>query len=192
MGEFRKNLLEKINSRRAKEQKELTAGERLQKERQKLENALVFLEMTTSEAKEGWYIQSYRELTGHGLAGKLGIIRKKLQRKSLHWYLEPVCDDQSDYNQKLLHVLTALEDVVRVQANWSRELENQYETEVGALQAELSELKEELSGLQEELSQLKREEPALPKKKPAGSEASGKREILPTAEKTTTGGGVRS
>ena len=146
MGEFRKKLQEKVNSRREQARKELTAEERLRKEYQKLNNALVFLEKTTSEAKEGWYIDSCKELTGQGLAGKLGIFRKKLQRKSLHWYLEPVCDDQSVYNQKILRALTAMEDFAKAQTDWNRALEERYEAEIAALRGELSAMKGEVPG----------------------------------------------
>lgn len=144
MGEFRKNLQEKVNSRRDQAQKGLTAEERLRKEHQKLNNALVFLEKTTSEAREGWYIDSCKELTGQGLTGKLGIFRKKLQRKSLHWYMEPVCDDQSVYNQKILRALTAMEDFAKAQIDWNRALEERYEAEIAALRRELSAMKEGL------------------------------------------------
>ena len=146
MGEFRKNLREKINSRRDQAQKELTAEERLHKECQNLNNALVFLEKMTSEAREGWQIDSYKELTGQGLTGKLGIFRKKLQRKSLHWYLEPVCEDQTFYNQKILRALTAMEDFAKVQMDWNRALEERYEAELAALRKELAAMKGEVSG----------------------------------------------
>ncbi len=143
MGAFRRNLQEKVDSRREKRQRELTGKERLKREGQKLENALVFLEKTTQEAQEGWYIESCKELTGSGLMGKLGILRKKLQRKSLHWYLEPVCDDQSVYNQKLLQALTAIEDFARAQADWNREAEARREAETKRLKEELAALREQ-------------------------------------------------
>lgn len=146
MGEFRKNLQEKINSRK---EKALSPQEKLLKESRNLENALIFLEMTSSEAKEGWHINSYKELTGRGLKGKLNIFRKKLQRKSLHWYLEPICDDQSAYNQKVQQALTAMEDFAKAQAAWNRAFEERYETEQKAFRAEITALRKELARLKE-------------------------------------------
>ena len=143
MGEFRRKLQEKVNNRKEKVQMELTARERLLKESQNLQNALVFLKKTASEAKEGWYINSCREITGHGLAGKLGVFRKKLQRKSLHWYLEPVCDDQSVYNQKIQRALTAMEDFAKAQMAWNQALEEQHQMEIEELRNELRALREE-------------------------------------------------
>lgn len=165
MGEFRRKLQEKVNRNKEREQEKLTARERLEDKRQNLENALVFLEKTTTEAKEGWYINSCRELTGKGLIGKLGIIRKKLQRKSLHWYLEPVCDDQSVYNQKLLRALTAMEDFATAQSEWNREVQAVYETELAERKAEIAKLKEQLADAKTELEDRKNE-PADVKIKP--------------------------
>lgn len=146
MGEFKKNLQEKVNSRRDQVQKKLTVEERLRKEYQKLNNALVFLEKIILEAKEGWRIDSCKELTGQELAEKFGVFRKKPQQKSLHWYLEAVCDDQSVYNQKILRVLTAMEDFAKAQMDWNRVLEERYEAEMSALRDELSAMKGEMSG----------------------------------------------
>lgn len=148
MGEFRRKLQEKVNSRREKAQMELTARERRLKESQNLQNALVFLEKTASEAKEGWYIDSNKEITGRGLAGKLGVFRKKLQRKSLHWYLEPVCDDQSVYNQKIQRALTAMEDFAKAQMAWNQALEEQHQTEIEELRNELRALQEEKADME--------------------------------------------
>lgn len=143
MGEFRRKLQEKVNSRREKAQMELTARERLLKESQNLQSALVFLENAASAAKEGWYIDSNKEMTGRGLAGKLDVFRKKLQRKSLHWYLEPVCDDQSVYNQKIQRALTAMEDFAKAQMAWNQALEEQHQMEIEELRNELRALREE-------------------------------------------------
>lgn len=154
MGEFRRKLQEKVNRNKEREQEKLTARERLEDKRQSLENALVFLEKTTTEAGEGWYIDSCKELTGKGLIGKLGIFRKKLQRKSLHWYLEPVCDDQSVYNRKLLRALTAMEDFATAQSDWNREMQAAYETELADMKAELAELKEQLADAKAEIAKL--------------------------------------
>lgn len=148
MGEFRRKLQEKVNSKREKAQKELTAEERLLSESRNLQNALVFLEKAALEAKEGWYINSCKELTGRGLAGKLGVFRKKLQRKSLHWYLEPVCDDQSAYNQKIQRALAALEDFAKAQADWNRAMEEQHRAEVEELRKELRALREEKADME--------------------------------------------
>lgn len=146
MGEFRSKLQEKVDGRSKKAKAELTAGERLLKESRNLQNALVFLEKTASEAREGWYIDSNKEITGPGLIGKLGVFRKKLQRKSLHWYLEPVCDDQSVYNQKIQRSLTAMEDFAKAQTAWNRALEEQHRIEIEELRNELKALREAAHG----------------------------------------------
>lgn len=157
MGEFRRKLQEKVNRNKEREQEKLTARERLEDKRQSLENALVFMEKTTTEAGEGWYIDSCKELTGKGLIGKFGIFRKKLQRKSLHWYLEPVCDDQSVYNRKLLRALTAMEDFATAQSDWNREMQAAYETELADMKAELADAKAEIAKLKEQLAEAKGE-----------------------------------
>lgn len=148
MGEFRRKLQEKVNSRREKAQMELTAREQLLKESRNLQNALVFLEKTAAETKEGWYIDSNKEITGRGLAGKLGAFRKKLQRKSLHWYLEPVCDDQSVYNQKIQRALTAMEDFSKAQMAWNQAMEEQHQMEIEELRNELRALREEKADME--------------------------------------------
>lgn len=148
MGEFRRKLQEKVNSRREKAQMELTARERLLKESRNLQNALVFLEKTAAETKEGWYIDSNKEITGRGLTGKLGVFRKKLQRKSLHWYLEPVCDDQSVYNQKIQRALMAMEDFSKAQMAWNQALEEQHQMEIEELRNELRALREEKADME--------------------------------------------
>lgn len=145
MSEFRNHLQEKVNKRRERAQKELTAEERLQQERQNLNEAFVFLEKATSEAREGWYLESCRELTGRGLKEKLNCFRKKVQRKSLHWYLEPVCDDQSAYNWKMLQALAAMEDFAKAQINWNNAMEARYKAEIAALRKEVSAAKGEAS-----------------------------------------------
>ena len=155
MGEFRRKLQEKVNRNKEREQEKLTARERLEDKRQSLENALVFMEKTTTEAGEGWYIDSCKELTGKGLIGKFGIFRKKLQRKSLHWYLEPVCDDQSVYNRKLLRALTAMEDFATAQSDWNREMEAAYEAKIAEVRAEIAEAKAELADATAEIAKLK-------------------------------------
>lgn len=148
MGEFRRKLQEKVNSRREKAQMELTARERLLRESRNLQNALVFLEKTAAEAKEGWYIDSNKGITGRSLAGKLGAFRKKLQRKSLHWYLEPVCDDQSVYNQKIQRALTAMEDFAKAQMAWNQAMEEQHQMELEELRNELRALREEKADME--------------------------------------------
>ena len=153
MGEFRKNLQEKINSRKEKTGEELLPQEKLQKESQNLQNALVFLEKAAGEAKEGWYIDSCKELVGQGLKGKLGVFRKKMQRKSLHWYLEPVCDDQSVYNQKIQRALTAMEDFAKAQMAWNRVIEGKYEAEEKMLKMQLSEMEKKLSEMERHLAE---------------------------------------
>lgn len=144
MGKLEEQLQEKIKKR--EEEKTLSGREASLKEKsQGLANALVFLEKTTLDARQGWYIDSNKALEGNGLWGKLGAFRRKLQRKSLHWYMEPVCDDQSVYNQKITRALDALEDFAKAQADWNQEMEKKYRQEVMSLKEENASLKEQLA-----------------------------------------------
>lgn len=142
MGEFKSKLQEKVDNRRKRTEVELTVGERLLKESRSLQNALAFLEKTATEAKEGWYIDSCKSIDGQGFMGKLDVLRKKLQRKSLHWYLEPVCDDQSAYNQKIQQALKAMEDFAKAQMAWNQALEAKHQAELEELQSAVRALQE--------------------------------------------------
>lgn len=157
MGKLEEQLQEKIKKR--EEEKTLSGEEALsgkdsslKEKSQGLANALVFLEKTILDAREGWYIDSNKALERNGLWGKLGAFRRKLQRKSLHWYMEPVCDDQSVYNQKITRALDALEDFAKAQADWNREMEKKYRQEVMSLKEETAFLKEENAAMKEQLA----------------------------------------
>lgn len=157
MGKLEEQLQEKIKKR--EEEKALSGEEALsgkeaslKEKSQGLANALVFLEKTILDARKGWYIDSNKALEGNGLWGKLGAFRRKLQRKSLHWYMEPVCDDQSVYNQKITRALDALEDFAKAQADWNQEMEKMYRQEVMSLKEENAFLKEENAAMKEQLA----------------------------------------
>ncbi len=160
MGRLEEQLQEKIKKR--KEEKALSGKEASLKEKSRaIADALVFLEKTAAEARKGWYIDSNKPPEGDGLWGKLGVFRKKLQRKSLHWYMEPVCDDQSVYNQKITRALDALEDFARAQADWNREMEKELNEKMASLKKENTFLKEENILLQEEKTFLKKENASM-------------------------------
>lgn len=78
------------------------------------------------------YNPAFRMLySNRGLLGRIIIFFKRAIRKCLKWYLEPVCFQQSDYNQAASAAVEALLEKQKVQ-----------EAEIEALKAQLEALAE--------------------------------------------------
>ena len=75
-----------------------------------LENALINLSKGIDE------LEQYQKVTvdplvktkKRGILGKLTVFFKRLCRKIVAWYLQPVCDDQTRYNQQVCMLITAM------------------------------------------------------------------------------------
>lgn len=83
-----------------------------------------------------------------GLFGKFTVFFKRFCRKIVAWYLQPVCDDQTRYNQQAYLLLSAMNEMLAVQIE---EYKEQYRT----LQKEQHELRLMLDKINEEISLLK-------------------------------------
>ncbi len=150
MGNLERRLQEKVKKR--EEEKQLMEKDRtLTEQGQMLSSSVVYLEKKLEESQDGWYLSSYKPLEGKGLWGKLGVFRKKVQRKALYWYIDPVCDDQSAYNRKISEAMEALEGFAKAQADWNRTMEKQHQKEMGELKRQLAEVKEENARLKKQM-----------------------------------------
>lgn len=50
---------------------------------------------------ENWNIQAYRQLVGNGLAGKIKVLIRKIIRKCIKFYIEPIVEEQDKFNAKV-------------------------------------------------------------------------------------------
>lgn len=50
---------------------------------------------------ESWNIQAYRQLVGNGLVGKIKVLIRKIIRKCIKFYIEPIVEDQDKFNAKV-------------------------------------------------------------------------------------------
>lgn len=134
MGEFKKRLQKKIDSRGKKGQKLLSPQERMVQEQKQLQMAYRFLEKIAAETKRSGDADSCKgSADGEGTCS---IFRKKVKRKIRHLYFNSVCA----YNPTLQCLVAAMEDFARAQVAWNEALEERYETELRELREELAQL----------------------------------------------------
>ncbi len=146
MGNLEQLLQEKVKKRNEKKSL-LKKEETLEEKGQKLANAVRFLEKTASEGQKDWLLEANKPIEGQGFFGKLQIFRKKAQRKALHWYIEPVCEDQSAYNRKMALALEAFEEFAKAQEEWNQAIRRQRQQEAAELRGRIAELEEEVAEL---------------------------------------------
>lgn len=83
-----------------------------------------------------------------GLLGKFTVFFKRICRKIVAWYLQPVCDDQTRYNQQAYLLLSAMNEMLALQIE-------EYKEQCMTLQKEQHDLRLLLDKINEEISSLK-------------------------------------
>lgn len=83
-----------------------------------------------------------------GLLGKFTVFFKRICRKIVAWYLQPVCDDQTRYNQQAYLLLSAMNEMLALQIE-------EYKEQCRTLQKEKHDLRLLLDKINEEISSLK-------------------------------------
>lgn len=111
-----------------------------------MNSSLTLVQKMMENTKEGWRIDSYKPLNGAGLLGKVTAFCKKVLRKSIHWYIEPVCDAQTAYNNKLMNAVEALGSFAQAQMEKNKQLEKKYEEELEFLKNRIEVLEKQLKG----------------------------------------------
>lgn len=111
-----------------------------------MESSLTMVQKMMENTKEGWRIDSYKPLNGSGLFGKIIAFCKKVLRKSIHWYIEPVCDAQTVYNNKLMNAVEALGTFAEAQIENNKQMEEKYQEEIEFLKNRIDVLEQQLKG----------------------------------------------
>lgn len=115
-----------------------------------MDSCLHLIEKMMENTKEGWRIDSYKPLNGSGIFGKISAFFKKVLRKSIHWYIEPVCDEQTAYNRKLMNTVEALGIYAQAQIEADRRKEEKYKEEIEFLKHRVDMLEKQLKGAADE------------------------------------------
>lgn len=111
-----------------------------------MNSSLTMVQKMMENTKEGWRIDSYKPLNGSGLFGKIIAFLKKVLRKSIHWYIEPVCDAQTAYNNKLMNAVEALGTFAEAQIEKNKLMEEKYQEEIEFLKNRIDVLEQQLKG----------------------------------------------
>lgn len=109
-----------------------------------INSCLTLLEKMTGNTGEGWYIESYVPLKGNGTIGKLKAFIRKCIRKSIHWYVEPISDAQSIYNNKVSQAMEALAVFAQAQVSENEKIKQAYTEEIEYLKNRLDVLERKL------------------------------------------------
>lgn len=89
---------------------------------------------TVQYLNENWNVQAYRQLIGNGLAGKIKILIRKIIRKCIKFYIEPIVEEQDKFNGKVT-------------------------TSFNILVLYVTQMQEENSNLKKQIEQLEKEKP---------------------------------
>jgi len=83
-----------------------------------------------------WNVQAYRVLpAGGGILGKFKVFVKKVLRKSIKFYIEPIVEDQDEFNANTVHILNLINSYMDI---------NNKKMEM--LKEEIENLKKQMSG----------------------------------------------
>lgn len=141
------NKLEEMLNRKIEDRKKgiqaVCEAEHAEADGLDMNSSLALVQKMMENTKEGWRIDSYRPLNGSGPVGKAAAFLKKVLRKSIHWYIEPVCDDQTVYNRKLMNAVEALGSFAQAQIEENKRIEKKYREELEFLKNRIDMLEQQ-------------------------------------------------
>lgn len=84
------------------------------------------VKMCLEELNKSWSIPAYRQLRSRrGILGELIIFFKKVIRKMIKFYVEPIVDDQVNYNANIVRTLNSFWEYMEKNENRILELEKE-------------------------------------------------------------------
>lgn len=88
-----------------------------------------------------------------GLFGKMVLLFKRLARKIVAWYLQPVCDDQTRYNQQAYQTMVEMNALLIIQAEKSKMQAEESKKQWEELRQMIKEEREKMNEKNEERSE---------------------------------------